>query len=78
MKVPFVSIRTNRGIEQENRALKVLNGTKVIANSSRNLDEYFLPSSEISKIFAVLCNHFDISVDQVSTFRIKKQYLQKK
>ena len=77
MKVPFVSIRTNRGIEQENRALKVLNGTKVIANSSRNL-EYFLPSSEISKIFAVLCNHFDISVDQVSTFRIKKQYLQKK
>ena len=40
-EAPFTSIGTDHGIEQENRAVKVLGGIKDIANLSQNLDEHF-------------------------------------
>ena len=49
-EIPFTSIGTDHGIEQENRALKVLSEIKGIANSNQNLDEYFLRVQKKSKV----------------------------
>ena len=58
-----MSIGTDRGREQENRALKVLGGIKGIANSSQNLNEYFLSANKISNI-SKFRDRFCISEDQ--------------
>ena len=46
--VPFSAIGANHALEQENRAIKVLGGTKGIGNSQKLLDEYFLAAAEMS------------------------------
>ena len=63
-KVPFSAIGTDHGIEQENRAIKVLGGIKGIANNQQALDEFFLTASEISNIIEHFCDEFDIKDKQ--------------
>ena len=48
--VPFTAIEWYHGIEQENRALKVLRGIKGIANADRGLEEYFLTTAKLGNI----------------------------
>ena len=62
--VPFTAIRTDHGIEQENRALKVLDGIKGIANSYKALDEYFLTATEIGNMIKDFCETFGINDNQ--------------
>ena len=61
--MPFISIGADHGIEQENRALKVLGGIKWIANSSVRLEEYFALAAEMSNI-ANFCEKFGITEDE--------------
>ena len=59
--VPFTANRTHHGIEQENRALKVLGGIKGIANSYEALDEYFLTATELGNMIKDFCEAFGIN-----------------
>ena len=56
--------RTDHGIEQENRALKVLGGTKEISNSYQALDEYFLTVAELGNMIKDFCETFGINDNQ--------------
>ena len=56
--------RTDHGIEQENRALKVLGGTKEIASSYQALDEYFLPVAKLGNMIKDFCETFGINNNQ--------------
>ena len=64
-EVPFTSIGADHGIEQENRALKVLEGIKGISNSSECLEEYFLSAAEMNNVIADFCEKFGIAKDEV-------------
>ena len=76
-EVPFTSIGADHGIEQENRALKVLGGIKGIANSSECLEEYFLSAAEMSNIIADFCVKFGIAEDEARKRKCAKK-LEKK
>ena len=60
-KVPFSAIGSDRGLEQENRKLKVVGGIKGIANSQKALDKYFLTAGEMSNIVTKFCETFKIA-----------------
>ena len=64
-EVPFTSIGADHGIEQENRALKVLEGIKGISNSSECLEEYFLSAAKMNNVIADFCEKFGIAKDEV-------------
>ena len=55
---PFSAIGADHAIEQENRAIKVLEGIKKIANNRKALDEYFLTVSEMRNIIHNFCEVF--------------------
>ena len=59
-KVPFSSIGSDHGIEQENHALKVTRGIRGIAHSQQALDEYFLTTAEMENIVESFCETFGI------------------
>ena len=46
----FIAIGSDHDIEQENHALKVIDGIKGIANSEVTLNEYFLTAAEMRNI----------------------------
>ena len=60
--VPFTAIGPDHGIEQENRALKVQEGIKEIANSHQALDE--LTSAELGNMIKKFCETFGINDNQ--------------
>ena len=62
--VLFTAIGPDHGIEQENRALKVLGGIKGIANSYQELDEYFLTAAKIGNMIKDFCETFGINDNQ--------------
>ena len=59
----FTAIGVDHGIEQENRAMKVLGGIKGIANNQRAPDQYFLIVSEMGNIIEEFCQVFDVPSD---------------
>lgn len=63
-RVPFSAIGADHGIEQENRALKVLGGIKGLANSNQALNEYFLTAAELGNIVESFCETFGIEENQ--------------
>ena len=63
-KVPFSSIGSDKGIEQENRALKVIAEIRGIAHSQQALDEYFLTTADMGNIVESFCETFDIEENQ--------------
>ena len=57
--IPFSAIVVDHAINQENKAVKLLGGIKVIANNPKALDEYFLTVSEMGNTiedFYKVCN----------------------
>ena len=64
MKVPFSSIGSDHGIEQENHALKVTGGIRGIAHSQKALDKYFLTTAEMGSIVDSFCATFAIEENQ--------------
>ena len=57
--IPFSAIVVDHAINQENKAVKLLGGIKVIANNPKALDEYFLTVSEMGNTiedFCKVCN----------------------
>ena len=52
------------GIEQENHALKILEGIKRIANLHQALDEYFLTAAELGNMIKGFCTTFGINENQ--------------
>ena len=52
--------------------LKTLGGIKGIANSSQNLDEYFLSAAKMSNIITAFCDRFGISEGQ--TYKREDHY----
>ena len=60
----FTSIGTKYGIEQGNQALKVFDGVKGIANSTQNLDKYFLSAVKMGNIILWQIRYFRRSVVQ--------------
>ena len=63
-KVPFSSIGSDHGNEQENCALKVTGGIRGIAHSQLALDEYFLTTAEMGNIVESFCGIFGIEESQ--------------
>ncbi|XP_066919527.1 uncharacterized protein [Clytia hemisphaerica] len=61
--VPFSSIGADHGIEQENRALKVIGGIRGIAHNQQALDEYFLTTAEMGNLVETFCETFGIEED---------------
>ena len=62
--IPFTAIGSDHGIEQENRALKVIGGIKGIANSEVTLNEYFLTAVEMGNIVNNFCETCGIDENQ--------------
>lgn len=62
-KVPFTSIGADHGIEQENRALKVVGGIWGISHNQQALNEYFLTTAEMGNIVESFCETFGIEED---------------
>ena len=62
--VRFSAIGPDHGIEQENRALKVLGGIKGIANSEDVPNEYFVTAGEIGNMVEKLCETFHVAENQ--------------
>ena len=58
--VPFSAIGADHGLENQNRALKVLGGIKGIANSQTALDEFFMTAGEISLLLDQSPNHYHL------------------
>ena len=61
--IPFSAIRVDHAIEQEKRAVKLLEGIKDIKNNQRVLNEYFLSAFEIFDML-ILCD--DSCIDRFS------------
>ena len=57
---PFSTIGADHGLEQQNRALKVLGGIKGIANSQTALDEFFMTAGEMSLLRDQFANHYHL------------------
>ena len=56
--IPFTAIRSDHGIEQESRALKVIGGIKDMANSEVTLNKYFLMAGKMGNIVNNFCETF--------------------
>ena len=62
--IPFTAIGSDHGIEQESRALKVIDGIKDIANSEVTLNKYFLMADKMENIVNNFCETFGIDENQ--------------
>ena len=62
--VPFSAIGADHGIEQENRALKVLGGIKGLSNCQHALSDYFLTAAELGNIVEDFCDKFSLKDKQ--------------
>ena len=62
--IPFTAIRSDHGIEQESRALKVVGGIKDMANSEVTLNKYFLMAGKMGNIVNNFCETFWIDENQ--------------
>ena len=62
--IPFTAIGSDHGIEQKNRALKVIGGIKGIANSEVTLNEYFLTAAGMRNIVNNFCEAFGTDENQ--------------
>ena len=58
--VPFPAIDADHGLEQQNRALRVLGGIKWIANSQTALDEFFMTAGEMSLLLDQFTDHYHL------------------
>ena len=63
-KVPFSSIKSDDGTEQQNRALKVTGGIRGIAHFQQTFDECFLTSAEMGNIVDSFCETLGIEENQ--------------